>query len=157
MLHGKFTVQFPLYSITSTRTSVKPRKACFNHTFISVILLSLSLIIFFFAGPWAGYSNSQTPDREKYLRFLGQAFFTACDMDRNLPIIPTLNILVTPVNRPQSHKVFWRLAYCPKGSWLLQHVLSEPVIHLCISGKKKFPAAMVKSSAFFFFFLREVQ
>lgn len=134
MLHGKFTVQFPLYSITSKRTSVKPRKACFNHILISVVLLSFSLIIFF-TGPWAGYSNSQTPDREKYLRFLGQSFFTACDKDRSLPIIPFLNILVTPVNGPQSHKVFWRLVYCLKGSWLLQHLLSEPIIPLCTGGK----------------------
>lgn len=47
MLHGKFTVEFALYSITSTRSSVKPRKACFNHILTSVVLLSLNLIIFF--------------------------------------------------------------------------------------------------------------
>lgn len=135
MLHGKFTVQFPFYSIASTRTSVKPRKACFNHILISVVLLSFSLIIFF-TGPWASYSNSQIPDREKYLRFLGQSFATACDKGRNLPITPSLNILVTPVNGPQSHKVFWRLVYCLKGSWLLQHLLSEPIIPLSTGGKR---------------------
>lgn len=75
MLHGKFTVQFPLYSITSTRSSVKPRKACFNHTLISVVLLSLSLIIFFFARPWASYSNSQIPDRGKVFKVSGSILF----------------------------------------------------------------------------------
>lgn len=68
MLHVKFTVQFPLYSITSTRTKAKPRKACFNHVLILVVLFSFSLLIFHrtasrlqqFPNTWWGKGFSET-------------------------------------------------------------------------------------------------
>lgn len=58
MLQVKFMVQFPLYSIISTRTSAKPRKACFNHILISVVLFSFGLLIF----PRATSRLHQFPD-----------------------------------------------------------------------------------------------
>lgn len=148
MLRGKFTVQFPLYSITSTMTSVKPRKACFNHILLSVVLLSFSLIIFF-TGPWAGYSNSQTPDREKYLRFLGQSFFTACDKDRSLPIIPFLNILVTPVKWPTVTQSLLKAGLLSQRFLAVAALALRAHYPLVYWGKNKSPAAMTKSSFFF--------
>lgn len=105
MLHVKFMAQFPLYSITSTRTKAKPRKTCFNHVLILVVLFSFSLLIF-----------HRTASRLQQFpnTWWRKDFSTACDKAKYWPIFPSLHTLVT--HHKESEAASWRWVCCVQGS-----------------------------------------
>lgn len=90
-------MQFPLYSITSTRTRAEPREVCFNHILISIVLFFFSLFIFHrTTSRLQWFPNARW---QKVVKGSGLSCFPAWGEDGNLPVFP-LNMFVTHSKSP---------------------------------------------------------